>query len=65
MCTLNQLSFIILLYGLTGVPVSYTHLDVYKRQDLDSEIAANKDEIAKLEAAAADAARKQQEKRCV
>lgn len=30
--------------------------------DLDSEIAANKDEIAKLEAAAADAARKQQEK---
>lgn len=29
--------------------------------DLDSEIAANKDEIAKLEAAAADAARKQQE----
>lgn len=30
--------------------------------DIDSEIAANKDEIAKLEAAAADAARKQQEK---
>ena len=30
-----------------GIPVSYTHLDVYKRQRLDKEIARLEGEIAK------------------
>ena len=30
---------------LEGTPVSYTHLDVYKRQDMDDEIATAQDTV--------------------